>query len=189
MNSKAAVSDFELSPLRKASASALARLLGFALLAAIPALTAYCGDPVLTVSSQGKTIALSADDFRALAHSEVTATDPHLKLAHRYSGVPIRDLLAKVDAPLGDRLRGPALQIGVVFHSKDGYSTLYALAEFDDAFSDRTILLVDGEDGKPLPENAGPLRVVAPGDKRAARWARMVTSVELVRLPAASQVN
>jgi DMSO/TMAO reductase YedYZ molybdopterin-dependent catalytic subunit len=67
--------------------------------------------------------------------------------------------------------------------SKDGYSTLFALAEFDDAFSNRTILLADSEDGKPLPENAGPMRIVAPGDKRAARWARMVTSIELVHIP------
>jgi DMSO/TMAO reductase YedYZ molybdopterin-dependent catalytic subunit len=169
---------------RSAKASrSMARVLGAALMASLLALPTHAAETVLTVISPEQTLTLTADEFRALPHSEVTATDPHMKAEHRYSGVPLRDLLAKLGAPLGDKLRGPALQLAVVFHSKDGYSTLFALAEFDEAFSDRVILLADGEDGKPLPENAGPLRVVAPGDKRAARWARMVTSIELVRLP------
>lgn len=126
---------------------------------------------------------LTLEEFRALPHSDVTATDPHLKMEHRYSGVPVRDLLARLGAPMGDKLRGPALQLAVVVRSEDGYSTLFALAEFDDAFSDRTILLADSEDGNPLPVNSGPLRVVAPGDKRAARWARMVNSISLMHLP------
>jgi hypothetical protein len=159
------------------------RLAAFALLASLPASRGIADETALTVASSEQTLTLTADQFRALPHSEVTATDPHLKAEHRYSGVPVRDLLAKVGAPMGEKLRGPALQLAVVFHSKDGYTTLFAMAEFDEAFSDRTILLADSEDGKPLPENAGPLRVVAPGDKRAARWARMVTSMELVHLP------
>jgi hypothetical protein len=181
MNTRTAFADLKRAYSRRAKAPTLLRAVALAFLASMPALAGYSGEPVLTIASPDKTVTFSADEFRALPHSEITATDPHLKLEHRYSGVPVRDLLAKLDAPLGDRLRGPALQMAVIFHSRDGYSTLYALAEFDEAFSDRTILLADTEDGKPLPENAGPLRVVAPGDKRAARWARMVTSMELLR--------
>ncbi len=152
----------------------------------LPALRGFAADVSLTVISPDQTITLTAEQFHAMPHTEMTVNDPHLKLDHRYSGVPVRDLLAKVGAPLGEKLRGQALQLAVVFHSKDGYATLFALAEFDDAFSDRTILLADTEDGKPLPDNAGPLRVVAPGDKRAARWARMVTSIEVLRPPVKS---
>jgi hypothetical protein len=111
----------------------------------------------------------------------MTATDPHENKQHRYSGVLVRDLLAKVGAPMGEKLRGSALQLAVVVHSKDGYGTLFALAEFDPAFSDRDLLLADSEDGAPLAANAAPLRLIAPGDKRAARWARMVTSIEILK--------
>jgi hypothetical protein len=159
------------------------RIVAAALLAVLPTLRGLASEAALTVASSDQTITLTADQFRALPHTDITANDPHLKADHHFSGVPVRDLLAKVGAPLGEKLRGQALQLAVIFHSKDGYSTLFALAEFDDAFSDRTILLVDSEDGKPLPENAGPMRIVAPSDKRAARWARMVTSIELVRVP------
>lgn len=81
-------------------------------------------------------------------------------------------------------MRGPALTMGVIVRCKDNYSVLYSLAEFDAAFSSRTILLADREDGGPPPATAAPFRLVAPGDKRGARWARMVVSLEIVSLPA-----
>jgi DMSO/TMAO reductase YedYZ molybdopterin-dependent catalytic subunit len=157
------------------------RLATLALFLSATALRVLAADPVLTIISPDTTLALTADDLRQLPHMELTATDPHENKAHRYSGVRVRDLLAKVGAPMGEKLRGHALQLAVVFHSKDGYGTLFALAEFDEAFSDRELLLADSEDGGPLPANAAPLRLIAPGDKRAARWARMVTSIEVVR--------
>jgi hypothetical protein len=155
--------------------SILALSLAFATAAA-----GFAGEPALKIISAGATVALTADDLKALPHVELTATDPHEKKEHLYSGVPVRDLLAKVGAPLGEKLRGKALQMAVLVRSRDGYTTLFALAEFDDAFSSRTVLLADSEDGKPLAANSAPLRLIAPGDKRAARWARMVTSMEIV---------
>jgi hypothetical protein len=147
-----------------------------------PIAAAYAGPdaPTLRLSYNGNTSVLSTDKIAGMPHTDVTAMNAHEKQSHRYSGVPVRDLLASIGAPLGDKLRGGALGLVVVFRAHDGYAVSYALAEFDDAFSDRTILLVDRQDGKPLPEGDGPFRIVAPGDKRPARWARMVTAVEVV---------
>jgi hypothetical protein len=160
----------------------LSRPLAVALLLAWAAVRAVAADPVLKVVSPEQTLALTADDVRALPRSELTAVDPHQKQSHLYAGVLVRDLLAKAGAPLGEKLRGPALGMVVVFHARDGYATVFALAEFDNAFSNRELLLADSEDGKPLGENAGPFRLVVPGDKRAARWARMVTSIEIIKV-------
>jgi hypothetical protein len=63
---------------------------------------------------------------------------------------------------------------------------VYALAEFDEAFNGRTILLVDREDGHVLGDGMGPVRIVVPGDKRPARWARMVTSLDVLSVGDAS---
>lgn len=68
----------------------------------------------------------------------------------------------------------------MLVHCRDYYDIVFALAEFDDAFNGRTILLADLQDGKPLPDALGPLRLVVPGDRRVARWARMVTSLEVI---------
>lgn len=156
------------------------RLLG-ALLVLAAGSGRLAADTALTVTYAGTTLNLSSDDVKALPHSDVTALDPHEKAQHRYSGISVRDLLAKVGVPMGEKLRGKALQLAVLLKAKDGYSTLFAVAEFDDQFSDRTLLLADSMDGGPLPANAVPFRLIAPGDKRAARWARMVTSIEVVK--------
>jgi hypothetical protein len=80
----------------------------------------------------------------------------------------------------GEKLRGKGLRQVVIAHCRDHYDIVFALAEFDDAFNSRIILLVDRQDGLPLPLGQGPVRLVVPGDKRPARWARMVTSLEVV---------
>ena len=61
--------------------------------------------------------------------------------------------------------------------ASDGYRADFALAELDPDFSDKMILLADRRDGKPMAEPVGPLRLIAPDDKRPARWVRMVESV------------
>jgi hypothetical protein len=159
------------------------RLAVAAFIVAVAAQRGFAADPALTVFSAEKSVTFTAEELLALPHMELTATDPHENKEHHYSGVPVRDLLLKVGAPLGESLRGPALRTAVLIHANDGYATLFALAEFDDAFSTRTLLLADSADGKPLPEHSGPLRLVVPGDKRAARWARMVKSIEVIALP------
>ena len=43
-----------------------------------------------------------------------------------------------------------------------------------------TIILADKRDGKPLAATEGPFRIVAPGDKRPARWIRQVTAFRII---------
>jgi hypothetical protein len=152
-------------------------LRGLLLLLLAPALRA--ADPVLKVTGPDKTLTFTAEEFAALPHTEISAYDPHGEATHKYSGVAMQEILARAGAPLGDKLRGKSLQLVVVAHSRDGYSIAFALAEFDPAFNDRSILLADTEDGKPLPDNASPFRMIIPGDKKAARWARMVNLIEI----------
>jgi hypothetical protein len=157
------------------------RAILLAALALLAAAAVRAAEPALTVSSPQKTLLLSADDFGRLLRTEVVATDPHEKASHRYSGVAVRDLLASVGAPLADKLRGPALQLAVLVRSLDGYAVLYALPEFDESFSYRTIIVADRIDGAPIAGKAGPLRIIVPGDKHAARWIRMVKSIEIIQ--------
>lgn len=85
---------------------------------------------------------------------------------------------------MAERLRGPALQLAVVARAKDGYAVVFALAEFDESFSARTVLLADAEERNPPSDKAAPLELVAPGDQNAARWARMMASLEIVTVGA-----
>ena len=136
--------------------------------------------PALTVRYGATSVAFEASAFEALAHRSVTAYDFHEKQDHVYTGVPVRDLLAKAGVEFGEKLRGKSLRLVVIAHCRDHYDIVFALAEFDDAFNARTILVVDRQDGGAVPPGQGPLRLVVPGDKRPARWARMVESLEVV---------
>jgi DMSO/TMAO reductase YedYZ molybdopterin-dependent catalytic subunit len=162
------------------SAPRFRRLAALLLCAALSTAALRAADPSLSISFAGKATVFGAADLAASAHQEVTAFDFHEKKDHVYSGIPVRDLLAKAGVEFGEKLRGRGLRQIVIVHCSDRYDIVFALAEFDDAFNGRTILLVDRQDGQPLPDGQGPLRLVVPGDKRPARWARMVASLEVV---------
>lgn len=136
--------------------------------------------PLLTVSSGTTNVTLNADDFAALQHTNIRLTDPHDKQTHQFTGVAVSEILACVNAPSGEKLRGHALRLVVVFRARDAYAVSFSLADFDASYSDRTIVLADQEDGSPLSDTAGPLRLIVAGDKKAARWERMVTSIEII---------
>lgn len=160
----------------------MARPLRFAVVLLLLATCSRAAEPILKITAPGKTVTFTVEEFAALPHTAITVDDPYSHLPRHFTGVAVDDLLTRLDLPLGDKLRGLALQLVVVFRSPDNYGVAFALADFDRAFSDRTLLLADREDGKPLPEKAAPFQLIAPGDKKAARWARMVTSIEIVSL-------
>jgi hypothetical protein len=136
--------------------------------------------PSLLVTYQDKKLSLESADLAKLPAKEVEASDHETK--HRYSGVLVRDILGLLGAPSGDSLRGKSLTLVVRVTGNDNYAVVFALAEFDPGFSDRTIILADQQDSQPLPENAAPFRIVIPGDTHPARWVRQVKSIEIIPL-------
>ena len=138
------------------------------------------GAATLQVSFQDKKVSLDASELGKLPVTEVEASDHQTK--HRYSGVLVRDILGLVGTPFGDGLRGKALSLVVRITANDNYIVVFALAEFDPGFSDRSIILAEQQDGQPLPDNAAPFRVIVPGDSHPARWIRQVKSIEVISL-------
>jgi hypothetical protein len=96
-----------------------------------------------------------------------------------YEGVRLSDLLLKAGAPMGEKLRGQELGTYVVARASDGYAVMYSLAELDPAMTDNQIMVADTMNGKALAPKERPFRVVVPGDKRPARWVRMVSEFEV----------
>jgi DMSO/TMAO reductase YedYZ molybdopterin-dependent catalytic subunit len=136
----------------------------------------------LTVSGDvSNPLVLNDADIAAFGEQTVNVTDERGNPVS-YSGVPVAAILAKAGAPLGKDLRGQNMAIGVIAKASDGYQVLFPLTQFDPAFSDRTVLLVERRDGKPLDSREGPLRLVVPGDKRHARWVRGITSLDVVKV-------
>ena len=68
----------------------------------------------------------------------------------------------------------------VVAEGEDGYRVVFALAELDSGFVDSQVIVADTMDGAPISPKLGPLRLVAPLEKRPARCVRMLKSVTVV---------
>jgi hypothetical protein len=98
----------------------------------------------------------------------------------QFEGVPLASVLSAVGIQLGDKMKGPRLTETLLVEASDGYKVVFALAELDPAFATREIILADVRDGKPLDAKEGPFRIVAPGDKRPARWVRQITALLIV---------
>lgn len=140
--------------------------------------------PVVTVQGEGlRAGVLSATDLAGMTRVSVVAED-HGQRA-RFEGVPLSAVLARFGAPLGEHLKGDKLTLVLVVGAADGYRAVFALPELDPAFTDKVVILADRRDGAALSAQDGPFRVVAAGDKRQARWARQVISLDLLQAPRA----
>src|SRR5579871_3440095 len=129
----------------------------------------------------GNTAVVALADLAKLTQYTIKAVDHGAGIA--FEGVLLSDVLAKVQAPVGEKLRGKALTGYLLVEAADGYRVVFALAELDPAFSDKRVYLATKRDGKPLGEKEGPFRIVAPDEKRPARWVRQVTALKIEEAP------
>lgn len=99
---------------------------------------------------------------------------------HTYSGVILADILQKAGVTMGKDLRGENLTKYVLVEASDGYQVVFALAELDKDFTDRTIILADMIDGKPLASGDGPFRIIVQDEKKPARCIKQVTDIKIL---------
>jgi DMSO/TMAO reductase YedYZ molybdopterin-dependent catalytic subunit len=137
---------------------------------------------LLTVAGDVTTpLTLTIADLKKMPRKTVAVMNPHEKKMATYEGVLLEDVLHRAGAMQGDQLRGLALSMYVVAEAADGYRVVFSLAELDSAFSESDVLVADTMDDAPLNATIGPLRLVAPHDKRPARWVRMLKAIRVVR--------
>jgi hypothetical protein len=143
------------------------------LLAVAPAALAQTKVDVVTL--EGKTVTVPLDGFTR----HVVTTSDHTKKA-TFEGVLLRDVLVKAGTPMGEALHGPeALARFVKVTARDGYAVVFSIAELDSGFTDEVVLLADVRDGRRLLADVGPLQMVTPHEKRAGRWIRQVSKIEV----------
>ena len=118
-------------------------------------------------------------DLHQFKQTEVIRKDRDGK-DHTYSGVILADILQKAGVTMGKDLRGENLTKYVLVEASDGYQVVFALAELDKDFTDRTIILADMIDGKPLASGDGPFRIIVQDEKKPARCIKQVTDIKIL---------
>ena len=130
----------------------------------------------LQVTVGDKPSTWTAATLAALPHKTVTLYNEHAKATQTFSGVELIDLLK----PLGvaEKPHGKGLALYVVAAGSDGYQVVYSIGEVTPDVHDGAVLVADAMDGKPLGA-AGPLQLVATGEKRPARWVRNLVAIRV----------
>jgi DMSO/TMAO reductase YedYZ molybdopterin-dependent catalytic subunit len=103
--------------------------------------------------------------------------------AIRYEGVALRDVLRAAGVARVDSLRGAALRQVVRLMGADDYTVVIALAELDPSLGALHAVIVDRENGAPLPAATGPFRLIVPRDGRASRAVRQLVRIDVIALP------
>jgi hypothetical protein len=132
------------------------------------------------VGVRGKTVALTVADLQGLFPRTVEMADPHSKEKEAYLVVPLSKVLALVDVPFGTLLKGPALAATVRAEAPDGYRVAFSLVELDLNIACSEVFVAFQRDGKPLPKELGPFRLIVPTDRRGLRSVRQLSRVTLV---------
>ncbi|KAA0990873.1 molybdopterin-dependent oxidoreductase [Dyadobacter aurulentus] len=133
----------------------------------------------LTVSGEVATqLKLKTEDLAS--YKQVTCKVSDHGTEHDFKGVALFEILEKAGVPAGGKLRGKNLLKYVLIKAADGYEVIYALPEIDPEFTDQVIMLALEKDGEPLPKGEGPFRLIAPKDKKAARWVREIVEIKVL---------
>jgi hypothetical protein len=159
--------------MKQARSRTLFGLLGLLLLS-----LALSAQTLQIIDTQGHSTTVSGAQLAKEQRVTVNVRDHDTSAS--FEGVPLSAVLASAGIALGDKLRGPRLAEALLAEASDGYKVVFALAELDPAFATREIILADTREGKPLDAKEGPFRIIAPGDKRPARWIRQVTVLRIV---------
>lgn len=163
----------------------------FALAFSVPPLLAQraaAGPSGITVSGAVTTpLEISEAELDKMPQTTLHVVNPHSHKPEVYRGVLLNLLLQKAGVPHGEAIRGKWMATCVVASASDGYRVAFSLAELDPGFLDSDVLVADRMNGAPLAAREGPLKLVAPRDKRPARWVRMLKSITVVRIPAHGQ--
>jgi DMSO/TMAO reductase YedYZ molybdopterin-dependent catalytic subunit len=126
-------------------------------------------------------LVLSVADLKKMPRKTLAVVNPHDHKKETYEGVLLEEILHRAGVPQGDQLRGSAMATYVVAEGQDGYRVVFSLAELDSGIVESEVIVADTMDGAPLADKQGPLRLVAPHEKRPARWVRMLKSITVVR--------
>ena len=160
------------------------RLLAICALLQLAAFAQQETSPILEISGDvAHPRTFQEREWKQLKHISLTATNAHEKKTATFTGVPLQDLLREAGVPLGETLRGKTMATSIVVIASDGYEVVFSIGELDESVGNLQVLVADTEEGKPLAQGAGLLRLVVPTDKRPARWVRMVKTIRVVANP------
>lgn len=101
-----------------------------------------------------------------------------------YKGVPLRSLLQEqLKDPISMADLRKLADAVLLVKATDGYQAAVSAVEVAIDETGAKYFLAVEKDGKPLDDKQGPVKLIVPGDPKPVRSVRMVSAVDLVRMP------
>jgi DMSO/TMAO reductase YedYZ molybdopterin-dependent catalytic subunit len=120
---------------------------------------------------------------------EVTFQSGSGEQSHSYTGVLLSDVIAKATLTLDSDRKNDALRSYLVVTANDGYEVVISWGEIDPNFGNNPYLLAWEEDGVALTGDAGPVRLVTPGDVKGGRYVTGVVTIEVRTVDSAPRAS
>jgi DMSO/TMAO reductase YedYZ molybdopterin-dependent catalytic subunit len=101
---------------------------------------------------------------------------------HTSRCVPLLALVEAAQPRIDAQQKNHRVAFVVVLRARDGYTTSFSLAELSPDLGDRKVWLALDADGKPLPENEGPVRLLVPGEGigHYRRWMFGISTISVL---------
>jgi DMSO/TMAO reductase YedYZ molybdopterin-dependent catalytic subunit len=145
-----------------------------------PGFAADANTPALMVQGAvEQPFGLSMAEFRALPRTKLNALEKDGRET-TFEGVGLWELVKRAKPRLTEKCCGNAANACVIVQAADNYRVVFSLLEIDPDYTDQKVMLAARQDGKPLSDSQGPLRLVVPAEKVHTRWVRQVRSLEVV---------
>ncbi|MCC6613669.1 MAG: molybdate ABC transporter substrate-binding protein [Anaerolineae bacterium] len=134
-------------------------------------------------------LSLTADSLRAdyaAQTVDVSYVSGEETVTASFTGALLWDVINAAQPNLNADLNNDKLSMFIVVTGADGYQAVIAWAEIDPAYGNQPVLIAYDQDGGPLADDLGSLRLVVAGDARGGRYVRGVVNVSLRDAPAPS---
>jgi DMSO/TMAO reductase YedYZ molybdopterin-dependent catalytic subunit len=111
---------------------------------------------------------------------------------HTASAVPLVSLLKasgvvtqlKQDPKADPKSKHDELHYVVTVEGSDGYYTVLSAAELLAEVGNHKAWIAIDEDGKPLADKEGPMKLIVPDDQKPARWVHSIKTISVVKIEA-----
>lgn len=125
-------------------------------------------------------LALTVPDLRAMPAAEPRWERD--RQSHAARGVDLMALVERAGLKEDPAVKNQSLRFAVVARGRDGYQAVFSLGELTPMLGGKGVVVAYEEDGAPLPERDGALKLVAAGDQAPSRWIRDLVEVSVVNL-------
>jgi hypothetical protein len=116
---------------------------------------------------------------------------------HTSSAVPLASLLKAAGVPVeltnpkkgvDPKEKHAELHLAITVQGRDGYYTVFSIAELMPELTSKKVWLALDVDGKPWPDTEAPMKLVVKDDEKPARWVHSVQTITVVKIePPATQ--